>query len=315
MMNKRILLVLFVIPLVLSACAGAALQSGSFEAPMAEEVYFEETADFGGDGEVGVRNAASAVPEAAERIVIRNANLSIVVDDPTVTMSDIARLAASTGGFVVTSNLFQTTLESGVEVPRASITIRVPADQLTDVLAQIEESANQILSRNETGEDVTREYTDLQSRLRNLEQAETQLMEIMGSANKTEDVLDVFNQLTSIREQIEVITGQIQYFEQSAAFSAISVDIVANEAVQPLTIGGWQPVGVAKNALQALINTLKFLADAAIWILIYVLPVLIVLSIPLVLIGRGIRRWRNRRRDRKDQAEIVQQHPPKRTNN
>jgi hypothetical protein len=277
---------------------------------MAEEVYFDETADFGGDGEAGVRNAASTVPEAAERIVIRNANLSIVVDDPTVTMSDIARLAAGTGGFVVSSNLFQTTLESGVEVPRASITIRVPADQLNDVLAQIEGSANQVLSRNESGEDVTRDYTDLQSRLRNLEQAETQLMEIMGSANRTEDVLDVFNQLTSIREQIEVITGQIQYFEQSAAFSAIAVDIVANEAVQPLTIGGWQPVGVAKNALQALINTLKFLADAAIWILIYVLPVLVILSIPLILMGRGIRRWRNRRRDRKIGAPLVKHEPP-----
>jgi glycine cleavage system regulatory protein len=303
-MKKRILLALLVVPLLLSACAPALLSGSSepYNAPMPEDVFFDESADFGGEAAPGETRVASGVPQTTERIVIRNANLSIVVDNPPTTMSDIARMAAEMGGFVVSSNMFQTTLESGVEVPRANIMVRVPADQLNDALAKIEESANQVLSRNESGEDVTREYTDLQSRLRNLEQAETQLMEIMGSANRTEDVLDVFNQLTAIREQIEIITGQIQFFEQSAAFSAITIDIVANEAVQPLTIGGWQPVGVAKNALQALINTLKFLADAAIWILIYVLPVLVILSIPLVLIGRGFRRWRNRRRERKAQV-------------
>ena len=314
-MTRRIVLALPLFLLLLTACAPAMMGGSSepFDASldlMAEEPMFAMADEFGGDAPAQVSRSAvsSGVPETTERIVIRNANLSIVVDDPTVTMSQIARMAADMGGFVVSSNLFQTTLDSGVQVPRASIMIRVPADQLNDALAQIEESANEVLSRNESGEDVTREYTDLQSRLRNLQQAENQLSEIMGSATKTEDVLDVFNQLTAIREQIEVITGQIQFFEQSAAFSAITVDIVANEAVQPLTIGGWQPVGVAKNALQALINTLQFLADAAIWIVLYVAPVLVVLAIPVVLAARGLRNWRARRRERK--AQLAPPTPP-----
>jgi hypothetical protein len=111
--------------------------------------------------------------------------------------------------------------------------------------------------------------------------AEDQLTEIMGSANRTEDVLAVYNQLVQVREQIEVIKGQMQYYEQSAAMSAISVDLLANAAVQPLTVGGWQPEGTAREAVQALINTLKTLGSLVIWIVIWLVPVLLVLFVDL----------------------------------
>ena len=52
----------------------------------------------------------------------------------------------------------------------------------------------------------------------------------MASATKTEDVMNVFNQLTQVREQIEVIKGQIKYYEESAALSAINVQIMAQRS-------------------------------------------------------------------------------------
>lgn len=229
-----------------------------------------------------------------ERLVIKNANLSIVVEDPGDALDRIGQLAEEMDGFIVSSNLYQTYLDSGVEVPRANITIRVPSDRLADALTTIKADAGQVLNESVSGQDVTQEYTDLQSQLRNKEIAEAQLQEIMASAYKTEDVLAVYNQLTWIREEIEVIKGRIQYFEQSAAMSAITVDILADEAVQPLTIGGWQPVGVAKDAIQALINALKFIANAIIWLVLYILPVAIVLLVPAWLIWRGLKRWRKR---------------------
>jgi hypothetical protein len=162
-----------------------------------------------------------------------------------------------------------------------------------------------VLSENVSGEDVTQEYTDLSSRLRNLENAEARLTQIMEQAEDTEDVLSVYNRLVEVQEQIELIKGQMQYYERSAALSAISVRIQADEAVQPLKIGGWQPVGVAKQALQALINTLTFFGDAAIWILLYLLPVLLVLVIPLWLLWVLFRRWRKNRRAKR--GETVQE--------
>jgi len=172
---------------------------------------------------------------------------------------------------------------------------------LNEALERIRlESDRDPLSESTNSQDVTREYTDLQSRLRNLEAAEIQLTEIMGSAAKTEDVLNVYNNLVQVREQIEVIKGQIQYYDQSAALSAISVELVPNEAVQPIKVGDWEITGTAKNAIQALINTLKFLVQAAIWIVILIVPVLAVIYIIFVLpISFIWRTWRRRRASRK----------------
>jgi hypothetical protein len=112
-----------------------------------------------------------AAGEGAERIVIKNAREEIVVDQPDQSMDRISQMAEEMGGFVVSANLYQATLDSGEEVPRASITIRVPAERLDEALARIEAESDQ-LPRNKTIEpDVTSEYTDLQSRLRNLEAA------------------------------------------------------------------------------------------------------------------------------------------------
>ena len=79
-------------------------------------------------------------------------------------MESIARMADEMGGFVVTANLYQMRTESGAEVPRASITVRVPADELDEALSRIRaESDLPPQSENISVQDVTREYTDLQS--------------------------------------------------------------------------------------------------------------------------------------------------------
>lgn len=240
----------------------------------------------GGDGGEFAEEQAA---RAEERIVIKNADIAIAVKDPGETMDEITARAEALGGFVVSSNLYQTHLESGAEVPEAYITIRVPAERMLEVLEEIKTGANQVLSENISGQDITREYTDLQSRLRNLQEAEVQLREIMASAIRTEDVLQVLNQLSQVSGEIELIKGQINYFEEAAALSAISISIKADEAVQPLNIGGWEPVGVAKDAVQALVDTLQTIGDLLIWALIYILP-LAILALLVIWLGRKIQK-------------------------
>jgi len=243
-----------------------------------------------------------------ERLVIRNANLSILVAEPAAVMDDIMQMANGMGGFVVDSNLYQTTTAAGVQVPQAQITVRVPAAQLDAALAQIKahvkDPVNDILFENVTGQDVTQEYTDLQSRLRNLEAAAEQLRTILDQAIRTEDVLAVYNELRNVNEQIEVLKGQIQYYEQSARMSAISVTIQALASVQPINIGGWEPQGVAKEALQNLIRAYQTLADGAIWLVVFCLPIALPIGIVLFFVIRGIRKWNKKRK-----GQIVEDKP------
>lgn len=286
---------------MLSACAGT-YQSAPMET-VKGEASSRPAADAGGRtfASYSTDNAASS-SQTVERMVIKNASLSLVVDKPEEAMDIVSQLADEMGGFVVSARLSQRTLDSGAKVPQANITIRVTAENLDKALSRIKALSSQApLSENLDSQDVTKEYTDLQSRLRNELNTETTLQKIMDQATKTEDVLAVYTQLTQVRQNIEVLKGQIQYYEQSVALSAISVELLPNEAVQPLTIGGWRPAGVAKDAIQTLINTLKFLGNLVIWIIIYALPVLVVLFVLFGLPFIGLRRLYRRIRPAKRQ--------------
>jgi hypothetical protein len=102
------------------------------------------------------------------RLVIQNADLTIVVKDPAAKMQAIAAMANSMGGFVVSSNMGETYTQDGTKVPEGSIVVRIPAAKLDDALKEIKGDAVDVQSESRSGQDVTKEYTDLQSQLKNL---------------------------------------------------------------------------------------------------------------------------------------------------
>ncbi len=304
-MFKRSLLVLAMMALLLAACAPA-IQSAESDFALEKEMSAGappmapmEAYDSGMTVERAAVSQESVV-NAVERLVIRNAYLGIVVEDPAQTLTGIMKMAEEMGGFVVNSNLYQRQLQDGIQVLEANVTVRVPAARLTDALEQIkayvENPDTDVLSENITGQDVTSEYTDLKSRLRNLEDAAEQLRKIMAEARRTEDVLNVLNELRNVNEQIELLKGQIQYYEESAAMSAINVSIQAQETIAPLSIGGWKPQGVARDALQALINAYQTIANGLIWAVIFCLPIALPVALVLYLIIRGAQRVRRNRK-------------------
>jgi hypothetical protein len=314
MSKSRFLLALIIMMVILPACSQA--RSSSPEMGMAPPMEVPAAGNSAGFGEESFSaDVQSEVlpgqsPAQADRLVIKNGSLTIVVDDPVKTLDEITLLAEDLGGFVVSANMSEMILENGSKAPQASITIRIPSERFNEAMKMIKEESSQIpIGENISSQDVTAEYTDLASRLRNLEAAEAKLTEIMASAFSTEDVLSVYNQLVQVREQIEVIKGQMKYYEESAAMSAISINLLANAAVQPLSIGGWQPVGTARNAVQALINTLKTLGNLVIWVILYLLPVLLILYLIIVLpISLVWRAWRRSRS--KDKAKVAPPAPP-----
>lgn len=270
---------------LLGACASTASmgERDSGYAPIPAEVSEEMRAE----QETVSRSASLANYDEAqttERLVIQDASLAIVVSDPSSILDEIATMADEMGGYVVSATLYQTETSDGVQIMEGRITVRIPAESLNEALELIKGHSDQDpLNENISSQDVTDDYVDLQSRLRNLEAAEAKLVEIMNDANRTEDVLAVYNELVEVQGEIEVTKGRIQYLEQSAALSSITTELVADAAVQPLTIGGWEPGGVVKSAIQALINALKFLVNAGIWILIFALPILLILFLVVFL--------------------------------
>ena len=254
------------------------------------------------------RQAVSNVAAAEERLVIENADLAIVVKDPKARMKEIADMAKEMGGFVVTSNLYQSSYgPNNIEVPEASITIRIPSQRLDEALEKIKKDVVDVDYENRTGQDVTNQYVDLQSQLRAKEAAAKKLLEIMDKAERAEDVLAIYLQVQAVQIEIEQLKGQIKYLEESAALSAVSVRLIAEESVRPIEIGGWKLQGTANDAIQDLITFTQGFTRFLIRFVLYTLPALILIALPFYGVFIGGRAVYRRFRKSKVRTEPVEE--------
>ena len=237
-----------------------------------------------------------------DRMVIYNANMTVVVSEPLESIENISGLASELGGFVVHTEVYHTEgLDAGYgdeasSTPEAHITIRVLAEKLDEAIARISEMAVDVRGLSRSGQDVTQDYTDLSSRLHNMEAAEAKLLEIMDTAQRSEDVLEVFRELMHVGEQIEVLRGQMLYFEQSARLSSLSVRLLPDVGAQPISVEVWKPLVTLKSATETLLNGLYALGDILIYMIVTVLPIVLIVAVPVYFGGRELLRRRRRKK-------------------
>lgn len=297
-MKKIAVLIVLLVSLLFSGCALKAASEESLAGRGLMEIAPAEAPSVMLDAanSVAGKSDYASAPVATERLVIKNANISIVVADPTNVVNAIAQLANGMGGFVVTSNIYQT-YYNDVEYNEGSITIRIPAAQLDTALSQIramvEDPKKDISSENISGEDVTSTVVDLESRLKNYQATQTQLLNFMDEAKTTKDALDVLNQLTYIQEQIELLQGQIKYYRESAALSAIYVTVQPKLPVAPITASGWKALEVIRNAAQALVDVAKVVFTILVYLVFILGPFVVVFFFIywLVWLGKKKQGW------------------------
>jgi hypothetical protein len=235
-----------------------------------------------------VANAAST-----ERMVVRTASLDLIVPDTDRALADIQSLARELGGYVVSMEAYQYQ-----EGRQATVTFRVPADALDTALERLRAMATTVRRESVSGQDVTDEYVDLESRLRHLQAKEKQLLEFLDRAEDTEAVLAVYEQLSQTQAEIEQVKGRMQYLQNQAALATVTVSLTPDVMAQPLETGGWNLPATVRSAVEALLDVLEFFVKALIYIVIVVLPTLILLALPIVAIVLLVR-WLVRRRRRK----------------
>lgn len=222
-------------------------------------------------------------PTAIDRMIIRTGDMSLVVDDVVHARDEIARLAEGLDGHVVSTWI------SGEEHwMRGLITIRVPYDKFEQALAEFRDLAVRVTSESTSSRDVTEEYIDLESRLRNAEATEEQFLALLEKAETVEDILRIYDSLSRVRREIDQIKGRMHYLERTVAMSLISVHLNPAVIDRPLVRAGWSAMEGLTSAVRGLVITGQWLGTMAIWLIIFI-PVW---GIPLGIICY----WRRRRR-------------------
>lgn len=279
-------LVAFASALLMTACSAAAPPAPDAGvsremAPAAESESARTAANTASD--------ASDSQQVIQRLVIRTASLILVVQDTQAQLDTVTKLADELEGYIASSDTRK--FDEGLQV---RITLRIPAAQFDTALQRLRSLAVEVREEQIGGQDVTAEYTDLTSRLKNLEAAEVQLREMLGKAEKTEDVLAVYRELVQMRGEIEQVKGRMQFLSQSAAMSTITVTMLPDALAGPVQVAGWRPEGVLKSAVEALIGGLQTVATIAIWLLVVVLPIGLLIASPFLLLAWIIRRRRSK---------------------
>jgi len=278
---------------IFAACGGGARMAQEMEMPVSETA-FDAAPAYSGEALAfaGNSTAGKQLEAAQERLIIRTADVEIVVTDTEEAMATITTMVVDNGGWVVNSNVFQ--YSAGAKT--GNLTVRVPAAGFDSALEAIRQLAVEVRRVSTTGQDVTEEFVDLSARLANLEATAARVRSFLEETQNVEEALAVNQELSRLESEIESLKGRMQYLSQSAAFSTISINLTPDALSQPLEVGGWRPQGIARDAIQALISTLQALANIFIWLIIFMLPLALLLGIPVWLVVRFLRRRRQARR-------------------
>ena len=242
---------------------------GSYLSPM-------EQTSIGAPGELAPAVSKGVAPDqnssfvvatnrSASRLVIKSGGLNMVVENVNETAKSITKYVEEKNGYVVSGVVGEEEL-----VPYGQIIFRVPAEKFDEAMEYARDLATKVKYENTKGQDITEQYTDLQSRLRNLEAAEKELLNLMQRSGKLDDVLAVQQQLTNVREQIELLKGQMQYLDQSVRMALITVNLALSEDLLPIPPAEkWQPIYVLKQAWHSLLNALRGISHLIIWLVVY----------------------------------------------
>ena len=173
-----------------------------------------------------VATAALGQSWAVERMIVRTGSIYLKVESVAKAMDKVKEIAKSLGGYVVSS-----TWQGEEEGSRATISIRVPSESYDEAIRELRSLAAEVVSESTKTKDVTEEYVDLKSKLRNVEATEREYLTLLEKAETVEDVLKIQAELSKVRGEIETTKGRMQYLERTSATSLIEVHL---EQVKPL---------------------------------------------------------------------------------
>ncbi|RLL46792.1 DUF4349 domain-containing protein [Oceanobacillus piezotolerans] len=242
MKKRKIMLWLLILSVIVSACSNTGEESSMEanydmensseemeiaepETPSEEFSEAEESAP-AQDNEEQVQQ----VETNTERKIIYNAHLNVEVKNFESSYTNIQNQVAEFDGYVVESSTFGATEGNP---PSGQITARIPQTDFRSFIQLVEDGSSKVIDSSVSGQDVTEEYVDLESRLSSKQVVEKRLLGFMEQAEKTEDLLAISNDLATVQEEIEQIVGRMNYLENKSDLATVTIFLQENNTSLP----------------------------------------------------------------------------------
>lgn len=300
MKNRKILtwiLVLALVSAALTGCGGSGYAKNEAmveAAPMAPGAMADMAEPEEGLYSTSVTGSTEV---SAQQKLITTVHISAETEDLDPFMAEISGKIAGLGGYIEYQDVYNGSSRSTYRYRSASMTIRIPADNLAGFVAQVKDCSN-VISYNESQEDVTLTYVSTESRVKALETQETRLLELLEQAENMTELLEIEARLSEVRYELERVASSLLVLSNQVSYATVHLDIEQVKAyteVEEQTV--WQRIasGFGKN----LKNMGEDLVNFFVWVVTYS-PQLVIFAAIVVLVVVIIRRTSRKRREKKN---------------
>jgi hypothetical protein len=274
---------------------GQAMDKGFAEAPAMQDAAAANVAETtvaaaiepGSELYTEAGSADSAAIQVISTKLIKNASIQIEVEKGSFekVFFQVASLADQNNGYVSNSQSYS---DSEGNMTSGQITIRVDKANFDAVLNKIK-AMGKVMNVNITVSDVTQEYVDNESRLKNLDSQRASLLKLMDQSVTVKDSIEIQRELSNVEGQIEVIKGRQNYLDNLIGYSTIDVYLAEPQAITESTEGGF--LGAIRRGAKGALTVVRVVAMA----LVAISPLLVIAGIILIIIWQSLRS-RNRKR-------------------
>ena len=312
-MRKKYFGLLLAVLLLLTATGcgskSAASSSASYgnEASMNTSYYedsYEDEAKAEESGEGVTSETGLDAQTASGRKLIRTVYLSLQTTEFDSVLSNLASKTTELGGYIESSSVsgnsyyYQSTRY-------ASYTIRIPSAKLDQFVEVVKELGN-VTHKNESVEDVTLRYVDVESRKKALETEQERLMELLSNAENMEDLLAIEDKLSEVRYELENYGSQLRMLDNQIDYSTVNVDI---DEVDRVTETGEK--GFFEEIKDRFGDSLYVVGRGIRSFAIGFLPIILVWAVIIVVIVIIVRSIFKKRKKRKEKKTVEETKPEK----
>jgi hypothetical protein len=198
----------------------ASMEMGDYEAPFYGAPMEKGDSAY---GETLASDSAGAEPEMNRKWIV-TVNMDAETEDLDTLLAQLGEKIRELKGYVEDQNIYNGSSYANRRYRSASMTVRVPADQLDAFIGQVKDVSN-VVSYNESQEDVTLTYVSTESRIKALETEQARLLELLGQAQNMSDLLEIEARLTDVRYELESVTSQLLVLANKVDYATVRLYI------------------------------------------------------------------------------------------
>lgn len=165
-------------------------------------------------------------PVQTGRKLIRTVWLDMETTDFDSSLQSVHEKISALEGYTEQSEVTGSRLNYAGEpiLRHASMTVRIPTKHLEAFLQAAQASGN-IVSQSETTEDVTLQYSDVESRKKSLEIEQERIWALLEKAESLESVIALEERLSEIRYELESLEARLRLYNNQVEYSTVHLTL------------------------------------------------------------------------------------------